>query len=68
MDPRLYNGAIFAGLNGVVVKSHGNSDGVGFCNAVNFTINTLKQNMNQQVRDQLEKIKHHYEFIEENNQ
>lgn len=63
MDPRLYNGAIFAGLNGVVVKSHGNSDAIGFHNAVKFTINTLDQNMNQRVKEQLEKIQHHYKSI-----
>lgn len=63
MDPRQYNGAIFAGLNGVVVKSHGNSDAFGFRNAVKFTINTLDRNMNQRVKEQLEKIKHHYDSI-----
>ena len=34
MDPRRYNGAIFLGLNGVVVKSHGGTDAVGFANAI----------------------------------
>lgn len=63
MDPRLHNGAIFAGLNGVVVKSHGNSDAVGFHNAVKFTVNALEQKMNQRVKEQLEKIGHHYDSI-----
>lgn len=63
MDPRLYNGAIFAGLNGVVVKSHGNSDAIGFHNALKFTVNTLNQRMTQRVREQLEKIKHHYDSV-----
>lgn len=34
MDPRNYNGASFAGLNGIVVKSHGSADAVAFGNAI----------------------------------
>src|SRR5690242_4253405 len=34
MDPRRYNGAILLGLNGVVVKSHGGTDALGFAHAV----------------------------------
>ena len=30
LDPRKYNGAIFLGLNGPVVKSHGSTDSLGF--------------------------------------
>ena len=30
IDPRRFNGAIFLGLRGVVVKSHGGTDAVGF--------------------------------------
>lgn len=30
MDPRLYNGAMFVGLNGLSVKSHGGTDALGF--------------------------------------
>ena len=34
VDPRKYNGAVLLGLNGIVVKSHGNTDPIGFSNAV----------------------------------
>lgn len=34
MDPRLYNGGVFLGLNGVCVKSHGGADKLGFSRAV----------------------------------
>ena len=34
VDPRKYNGAVLLGLNGIVVKSHGNTDPKGFSNAV----------------------------------
>lgn len=59
LDPRKYNGAIFLGLNGVVVKSHGGSDEVGFAHAVRFTIETLRNNMQERVLEQLEKSKNY---------
>jgi len=34
LDPRLYNGAIFIGLNSPVVKSHGGTDYIGFANSL----------------------------------
>jgi glycerol-3-phosphate acyltransferase PlsX len=33
-DPRRYNGAIFMGLNGIAIKSHGGTDALGFSNAI----------------------------------
>jgi glycerol-3-phosphate acyltransferase PlsX len=59
LDPRLYNGAILLGLNGVVVKSHGNSDGVGFANAVRFTIDILRNNIFDRIQEKLERSKIH---------
>jgi glycerol-3-phosphate acyltransferase PlsX len=38
IDPRKYNGAIFAGINGCAVKSHGGSDAFGFECALRFAI------------------------------
>jgi len=34
LDPRESNGGIFLGLNGIVVKSHGGTDALGFANAL----------------------------------
>ncbi len=65
LDPRLYNGAILLGLNGVVVKSHGGTDDVGFANAVRFTTNVLRRSIFDRIRVQLEKSKLHYEVEEE---
>lgn len=59
LDPRLYNGAILIGLKGVVVKSHGGTDDVGFANAVKFTIDVLTQNISDRIQDNLEKSKLH---------
>jgi phosphate acyltransferase len=38
LDPRAYNGANFIGLNGIVIKSHGGADEVGFSNAIHIAI------------------------------
>ncbi|MDR2068154.1 MAG: phosphate acyltransferase PlsX [Holosporaceae bacterium] len=60
VDPRLYNGAILLGLNGIVVKSHGGADAIGFSNAVKFTANILRNNIFDRIGEQLEKSKLHY--------
>jgi len=38
LDPRASNGGIFLGLNGVVVKSHGGTDAMGFASALDMAI------------------------------
>jgi len=38
LDPRRVNGGVFLGLNGVVVKSHGGTDGTGFAHALDLAI------------------------------
>ncbi len=65
MDPRLYNGAILLGLNGVVVKSHGNSDEVGFENAIKFTVDILSRNIFNRIREKIDKTKLDGMFTEE---
>ena len=51
LDPRLYNGAIFIGLDSPVVKSHGGTDYVGFSNSLDVCYRIVKGNL-------IEKIKH----------
>ena len=36
MDPRLSNGGVFLGLNGIVIKSHGGTDATGFASAIDL--------------------------------
>lgn len=43
LDPRNYNGAVFLGLNGISVKSHGGTDAIGYANAINVAVNMVKQ-------------------------
>jgi glycerol-3-phosphate acyltransferase PlsX len=38
MDPRTRNGGLFLGLNGIVVKSHGGTDALGFAAAIDLAI------------------------------
>jgi glycerol-3-phosphate acyltransferase PlsX len=42
LDPRAANGGIFLGLNGVVVKSHGGTDALGFASALDMAIAMVK--------------------------
>ena len=43
MDPRKHNGGVFAGLNGVVVKSHGGTDALGFATAIDVAIEMVRK-------------------------
>ncbi len=56
LDPRRYNGAVMLGLNGVVVKSHGGTDGQGFAHAVDVAMDMVVHRFNEQIRDGLSKI------------
>ncbi len=49
LDPRASNGGIFLGLNGVVVKSHGGTDAVGFASAVDMAIDMAKADINTRI-------------------
>ncbi|MDR1365265.1 MAG: phosphate acyltransferase PlsX [Holosporales bacterium] len=42
IDPKINNGAPLVGLNKIAVKSHGNSDAVGFSNAISMAVNLVK--------------------------
>ena|SRR3989338_337920 len=49
IDPRMHNGAMLVGLNGVVVKSHGSTDRIGFANAIKVAISLLENKINEQI-------------------
>ena len=53
LDPRKFNGAIFLGLNGPVVKSHGSTDSVGFYHSIDLCYNIVKGNLMSQIKDNL---------------
>ncbi len=57
LDPRKYNGAIFLGLNGPVVKSHGGIDSLGFYHSIDLCYKIIKGDLMSQVRKNLKHSK-----------
>ena len=53
LDPRKYNGAIFLGLNGPVVKSHGSTDSVGFYHSIDLCYKIIKGNLMGEIKNNL---------------
>jgi phosphate acyltransferase len=56
VDPRRYNGAIMVGLNGVVVKSHGGTDGPGFAHAIDVAMDMVVHHFNDRIREGLARL------------
>ncbi|MBD1169600.1 phosphate acyltransferase PlsX [Pelagibacterales bacterium SAG-MED08] len=50
LDPRLYNGAIFIGLDSPVVKSHGGTDYIGFSNSLDVCHRIVKGNLIEKIK------------------
>ena len=57
LDPRKYNGAIFLGLNGPVVKSHGGIDSTGFYYSIDLCYKIVKGNLMDQIKKNLKHLK-----------
>ena len=53
LDPRLYNGAIFIGLDTPVVKSHGGTDYVGFSNSLDVCSRIIKGNLIDKIKNNI---------------
>ena len=53
LDPRKYNGAIFLGLNGPVVKSHGGTDAIGFYYSIDLCYKIVKGNLMSEIKKNL---------------
>ena len=56
LDPRKYNGAIFLGLQGPVVKSHGSTDYIGFSHSINVCRKIVQANLINKIKTNLIKI------------
>ena len=50
LDPRLYNGAIFIGLDSPVVKSHGGTDYIGFSNSLEVCCKIIKGDLIEKIK------------------
>ena len=53
LDPRLYNGAIFIGLDSPVVKSHGGTDHIGFSNSLDVCNRIVKGNLIEKIKQNI---------------
>ncbi|HEY6869972.1 MAG TPA: phosphate acyltransferase PlsX, partial [Novosphingobium sp.] len=56
LDPNNHNGAVFLGLNGVVVKSHGSANALGVANAVAVAARLLEENLTERIGQDLARV------------
>ena len=56
LDPRKFNGAIFLGLKGPVVKSHGSTDSVGFYHSIDLCYRIIKGDLMNKIKNNLSHI------------
>lgn len=56
IDPRLYNGGMFLGLDGVCVKSHGSMDDIGFANAIKYASELASRKFNARVAHEISEV------------
>jgi glycerol-3-phosphate acyltransferase PlsX len=57
IDPNKKNGAMFIGINGVVVKSHGSASAEGFAHAISVAHDLVKRDVNKQIVKELDLMK-----------
>ncbi|MBZ6377070.1 phosphate acyltransferase [Pacificimonas flava] len=53
LDPNAHNGAVFLGLNGLVVKSHGGANIEGFANAIGVARDLITDDIAHRIREDL---------------
>jgi phosphate acyltransferase len=56
LDPRKHNGGVFLGVNGVVVKSHGGTDALGFATAVDVAIEMATNGLVQKIAEDVSHV------------
>ncbi|WP_380872859.1 phosphate acyltransferase [Sphingomonas sp. DBB INV C78] len=59
LDPNNHNGAVFLGLNGIVVKSHGGANVQGVANAIGVAASLVTNDLNRRIAEDLEMIRAH---------
>lgn len=53
LDDRKRNGAMFLGLNGIAVKSHGGADAFSFCHAISVAVELVAHHINERINAEL---------------
>jgi phosphate acyltransferase len=56
LDDRKRNGAMFLGLNGIAVKSHGGADAFSFCHAISVAVELVAHNINTRITDEIKEL------------
>ena len=64
IDPRSYAGAVFVGLNGFSIKTHGNSDALAFASSIKYAYDLAGSDFNAQIRSSVVKLAKVKEEIE----
>ena len=59
LDPNNHNGAVFLGLNGLVVKSHGSATPKGVANAIHVAARMVRHDITQKIGDDLDNFRAH---------
>jgi glycerol-3-phosphate acyltransferase PlsX len=57
ISPNRHNGAMFVGLNGIVIKSHGSANAEGVENALSVAYKLSRANINQKIECKLHEMK-----------
>jgi len=56
LDPNNYNGALFLGLDGIAIKSHGSANAKGIANAISVCHKLAKQNVVSKINDEIKRV------------
>ena len=59
LDPNNHNGAVFLGLNGLVVKSHGSANPKGVANAIRVASTMVRNDITRKIGDDLDNFRAH---------
>jgi phosphate acyltransferase len=56
LDPNNHNGAVFLGLNGLVVKSHGSANDIGVANAIRVAARMVREDLTRKITEDLANV------------
>ena len=59
LDPNNHNGAVFLGLNGLVVKSHGGANPKGVANAISVACGMVRNDITRKIGEDLDNFRAH---------
>jgi glycerol-3-phosphate acyltransferase PlsX len=59
LDPNNHNGAVFLGLNGLVVKSHGSANPKGVANAIRVAASMVRNDITRKIGEDLDNFRAH---------